>query len=40
MAIKKKLFENYKDEMTWNQFQTFYRTHKYLFDNKAGSNVI
>lgn len=33
MAIKKKLFENYKDEMTWNQFQTFYRTHKYLFEN-------
>ena len=40
MAIKKKLFEKYKDEMTWNQFQTFYKTHKYMFDNKAGSKVI
>ena len=40
MAIKRKLFEKYKNEMTWNQFQTFYRTHKYLFDNKAGSNVL
>lgn len=38
MAFKAKCYENYKDKMTWNQFQTFFRLNRRKFE--AGSNVI
>ena len=39
MAFKVRCYEDYKDKMTWNEFQTFFRLNRHIF-NKAGSNVI